>query len=219
MIQTLLQGEVFLFVAQLIILILAFAYHEFAHAITADYLGDPTPRKHGRISLNPFVHLDLFGMAMLIFVGFGWAVTPVTPHYLRGNMRQSMALVAIAGPLTNLLMAFLFAIPVRLMTWQIIPAELVSEQVFLFFAFGVYLNVLLFCFNLLPIPPLDGFTILLGLLPTELAYQAEQIRPYGTIILLFLFISPNILGFSLVFETIGPVINFLMDILVGFSLG
>jgi Zn-dependent protease len=219
MLQTLLQGEIFLFVAQLFILTIAFAYHEFAHAITADYLGDPTPRKHGRISLNPFVHLDLFGMIMLIVAGFGWAVTPVTPHYLRGNMRQSMALVAIAGPLANLLMAFLFAIPVRLIGWDIIPATLIPEQLFLFLVFGVYLNILLFCFNLLPIPPLDGFTILLGLLPTELAYQAEQLRPYGTLILLFLFLSPRILEFNLIFLVIGPVINFLMSMFVGFNLG
>ena len=94
--------------------ILAFAYHEFAHAFVADRLGDPTPRDNGRITLNPFPHLSVFGLIMLFLVGFGWAVTPVNPSLLRGNYRRSMAMVAIAGPLANLAMAILWALPIPL---------------------------------------------------------------------------------------------------------
>src|SRR5690606_4863653 len=101
-------------IAFIITATLAFAYHEFAHAIVADRLGDPTPRSYGRITLNPFVHLDLFGMVMLILAGFGWAMTPVNPNNLRGNPRTSYAIVALAGPVANLIMAILFALPIRL---------------------------------------------------------------------------------------------------------
>jgi hypothetical protein len=94
--------------------ILAFAYHEFAHAFVADRLDDPTPRSLGRMTLNPFVHLSAFGLVMLFLFGFGWATTPVNPSRLRGNPRTSMAIVSVAGPAANLLMALLYAIPVRL---------------------------------------------------------------------------------------------------------
>ena len=97
------------------IMICAFAYHEYAHAIVADRLGDPTPRQHGRMTLNPFPHLSLFGLIMLLIAGFGWATTPVRPNLLRGNPRISMAWVAAAGPFANFLMAALSAIPIRLM--------------------------------------------------------------------------------------------------------
>lgn len=187
---------------------LAFAYHEFAHAIVADRLGDPTPRSHGRITLNPFVHLDPFGMLMLLLAGFGWATTPVNPNNLRGNPRTSFAIVAVAGPAANLLMAILFAIPFRLLYDPFSPP---TSDVVTFFlqlcSTGLNINLLLFVFNLLPIPPLDGFTILMGVLPAEWAYQLAPIRRYGTIILLVvIFILPQF-GFLNVFNFISGFIN------------
>lgn len=198
---------------------LAFAYHEFAHAIVADRLGDYTPRSYGRISLNPFVHLDAFGMLMLLLAGFGWATTPVNPNNLRGNPRTSYAIVAAAGPLANLLMAVIFAIPVRL---GILDPAFASQEatftlptLFQVCYVGVQINLLLFAFNLMPIPPLDGFTILMGILPPEMAYQLRPLRQYGTLILLaVIFILPRI-GLDVLGWFISPVLNNVMPLLLG----
>ncbi|HSM55657.1 MAG TPA: site-2 protease family protein [Candidatus Sulfomarinibacteraceae bacterium] len=198
---------------------LAFAYHEFAHAIVADRMGDHTPRSYGRITLNPFVHLDMFGMLMLLLAGFGWATTPVNPNNLRGNPRTSMAIVAIAGPLANLLMAIIWAVPIRsgLLTPAFAPREVsfALPTLFQLCYIGVQINLLLFAFNLMPIPPLDGFTILMGILPPEMAYQLTPIRQYGTLILLaVIFILPRI-GLDVLGWFISPVLNNVMPLLLG----
>lgn len=208
------------FIAFIITATLAFAYHEFAHAIVADRLGDQTPRQYGRITLNPFVHLDLFGMVMLVLAGFGWAMTPVNPNNLRGNPRTSYAIVAIAGPVANLLMALLFAIPIRfgLADPAAVGPSLGFIQLpsfFLFCYIGVQINLLLFAFNLMPIPPLDGFSILMGILPPELAYRLMPIRQYGTIILLLaIFLLPRI-GLDIISWFISPMFQYVMPILLG----
>jgi Zn-dependent protease len=193
----------------------AFAYHELAHALVADRLGDPTPRSYGRISLNPFVHLDLFGTIMLLLVGFGWASTPVSPDRLRGNPRTSMAVVAVAGPVANLIMAILLGLPVL---FGLVTPEQNGEimpSAFGFLIIGVQINVLLMVFNLMPIPPLDGFTILLGLLPSELAFQLLPLRQYGTLILIVvIFLLPRV-GFSVFDLIISPTLNTLVPILLG----
>lgn len=208
------------FIAFIITATLAFAYHEFAHAIVADRMGDYTPRSYGRITLNPFVHLDVFGMLMLVLVGFGWATTPVNPNNLRGNPRTSFALVALAGPAANLLMAIIWAIPIRLgladpfgVGPALGPLELPSLYQFL--SIGVQINLLLLAFNLMPIPPLDGFTILMGVLPSEMAYQLTPLRQYGTIILLVvIFILPRI-GLDVIGWFINPVFRVGLPLLVG----
>lgn len=196
--------------------ILAFAYHEFAHAIVADRLGDPTPREHGRITLNPFPHLSVFGLIMLFLVGFGWAVTPVNPNRLRGNYRRSMALVAIAGPCANLIMAILWALPLRLGLVEPSFAEIIPTPFQVLWA-GVTINILLFAFNLIPIPPLDGFTILQGIVPPDLAYQLDALRQYGSFLLLgALFLLPAI-GINIVGTVVGQVSNLLLPVLTGFA--
>src|SRR5690606_4330471 len=167
-----------LFIAFAFTALLAFAYHEFAHALVADRLGDDTPRRFGRLTLNPFVHLDLFGTLMLLLAGFGWASTPVNPRNLRGNPRTSMAIVAVAGPVANLLMAVIWAIPIRLFNLDPIfasrDASFALPTLFQLCFIGVQINLLLFAFNLIPIPPLDGFTILMGILPPEMAYRPDR---------------------------------------------
>lgn len=208
------------FIAFIITATLAFAYHEFAHAIVADRMGDYTPRSYGRITLNPFVHLDLFGMLMLILAGFGWATTPVNPNNLRGNPRTSYAIVALAGPVANLIMAVIFAVPVRLGLADPAAAglSLGSFELPTFFQLcyiGVQINLLLFAFNLIPIPPLDGFTILMGVLPPEMAYRLTPLRQYGTVILLVvIFILPRI-GLDVLGWFIGPVFRIGLPVLVG----
>lgn len=208
------------FIAFIITATLAFAYHEFAHAIVADRLGDYTPRSYGRITLNPFVHLDVFGMIMLVLVGFGWATTPVNPNNLRGNPRTSFALVALAGPAANLLMAIIWAIPIRLGLadpFSVGPAigPLQLPSLYQFLTIGVQINLLLLAFNLMPIPPLDGFTILMGVLPPEMAYRLTPLRQYGTIILLVvIFILPRI-GLNVIGWFINPVFRVGLPLLVG----
>lgn len=193
----------------------AFAYHELAHALVADRLGDPTPRSFGRISLNPFVHLDLFGTVMLLLVGFGWASTPVSPNRLRGNPRTMMAVVSVAGPAANLLMALIYAFPIVIGLVDFAPAGEILPSPFIFLFTGIQINVLLMVFNLMPIPPLDGFTILLGLLPSELAYQLEPLRRYGFIILLVvIFLLPTI-GIDVLGAVLNPIMRALAPLLLG----
>lgn len=195
--------------------VLAFAYHEYAHAIVADRLGDPTPRSLGRMSPNPIRHLSAMGLIMLFIFGFGWATTPVNPNQLRGNPRTSMMKVAIAGPLANLAMAILFALPIR---FGLAPESYSTGYIptaYEFCSMGVSINLLLFTFNLIPVPPLDGFTILLGLLPADLSYQLAALRQYGSMILLGLIILPQFTGFSIIGMVITPVIEFLTLILTG----
>lgn len=214
------------FTAFIIVAFFAFAYHEFGHAIVADRLGDMTPRRHGRITLNPIPHISLFGLVMLILVGFGWAMTPVNPNALRGNPRTSHMLVALAGPAGNFIMALFFAIPLRLMTMGILDVGALLEmglsidwvqwlQYLLFM--GVFLNLFLIAFNLLPVPPLDGFTVLQGVLPLELASRLEILRPYGMLILLVaLFILPQA-GFD-IFGVINNFATTVFTFLVGRSI-
>ncbi len=182
-------------IARLIVLMIAFTIHELAHAVTADYLGDSTPRRMGRISLNPLVHLDPLGSILLLVSGFGWAKpVMVNPLNMRGNPRTAMALVAIAGPLSNILMAVLGAIPLRLG----VAAQLGSSNAilpdlgFLLFEF-VWINVILAFFNLIPLAPLDGAKVLAGVLPAEMAYQLRPLEQYGPLILLALIFLPSFL--------------------------
>jgi Zn-dependent protease len=201
--------------------ILAFAYHEFAHAFVADRLDDPTPRSFGRLTLNPLVHINAFGILMLFLVGFGWATTPVNPSRLRGNPRTSMALVAIAGPLANLFMAVLYALPIRLGLVTPSFSSGILPTPFEFALMGISINLVLFAFNLLPIPPLDGFTILLGLLPAELAYQLGAFRQYGPMLLLAILILPSLLnsGINVFSLVIDPITRLLIPVLTGLDYG
>lgn len=173
-------------IARAIVLLVAFTIHELAHAVTADRLGDPTPRRMGRITLNPLAHLDPIGTILLLVSGFGWAKpVMVQPRNLRGNPNTSMAIVAAAGPISNLLLAILAAIPVRLGlvgfsfgATGIFPS--VSELVFEF----IWINLILMFFNLIPVPPLDGYKVLFGILPPDMAYRLRPLEQYGFLILM-----------------------------------
>ncbi len=174
-------------VSLLIALVLGITVHEFSHAATATWLGDSTPRYQGRLTLAPLAHLDVVGSLMFIVGGFGWG-KPVqfNPYALRANPRTGSALVALAGPISNFVLAALVAIPVRLMPLVLgVPMQrlaLTSSPEALLFQLLFYIvlyNLLLGVFNLIPIFPLDGFSILMGVLPAEMAYQFEQTRQWG----------------------------------------
>lgn len=206
-------------IARAIVLLVAFTIHELAHAVTADYLGDPTPRRMGRITLNPLRHLDPFGTIMLLLSGFGWAKpVMVNPLNLRGNPRSSMAVVAFAGPLSNLLMAIVFALPLRFIEY--LPLSLTLSVTweklgFLFMQF-VWINLILMFFNLIPIPPLDGYKILQGVLPSEMGYQLRPLEQYGFLILMLaIFILPTF-GLDILGLLVSRPSSQILSLLVGF---
>jgi len=187
-------------VAVAIIILVAFPVHEFSHALAAYRLGDSTARYQGRLTLNPIVHFDPLGGALLavsaVVGGFfiGWAKpTPVNPYNLRGG-RRSEAIVALAGPLSNFILAAIVAIPLRIILASPEMRLEVGSNDIAAFVFGVaetfvVINVLLMVFNLLPIPPLDGWHTLLALVNARTAYTLRQYEQYGFILILLLIIT------------------------------
>ena len=151
--------RLFEILVHVIVLLTAFPVHECAHAWVAEKLGDPTARNAGRITLNPFKHLDLFGTLSMIFVGFGWAnPVPVNPNNFK-NPKNGMALTAIAGPVSNLIMSFIAMIIYRVLFFVGLANGSYPTVAMNVFALVVTLNLSLAVFNLLPIPPLDGSRI------------------------------------------------------------
>jgi Zn-dependent protease len=177
--------------ARILILLIALPIHEFAHAFTAYRLGDSTPQYDGRLTLNPFAHLDLFGSLLIMVAGLGWA-KPVrfNPYGLRMEPRIGAMVVAAAGPISNLLLAMLIAMLWRaaLPVLQLIGYSGILGNILNLIYVFVLINIVLFFFNLIPLAPLDGFTVLRGLLPPELAHQLERIQPYSFLIFLVLFL-------------------------------
>lgn len=178
-----------------VILLVSFPVHEFSHALAADRLGDHTARYMGRLSLDPRVHFDPLGGGLLVLsalasgIFIGWAKpTPVNPGNLEGG-HQGEALVAAAGPLSNLVMAGLVAIALRMIdTFGLLgdaPGTAVL-MVYVAIEFFVLINVFLFVFNLVPIPPLDGYKVLLGLVSPRTAWQLRQVEQYGFVLILLI---------------------------------
>lgn len=204
-----------------IMLLIGFPVHEFAHALAAYRLGDSTARLLGRLTLNPVVHFDPLGGILLAVTfigsgfGFGWAKpTPVNPHNLEGGPRGE-AIVAAAGPLSNLVLAVAAALPLR---YLLASPDLAAQVPFLIIQIldlFVLINIVLMLFNFIPVPPLDGSKVLFALMPPRLAWQwRPMLEQYGFIVLLLLFFVPpgNSLGGRILF----PIIGALHELLVGF---
>lgn len=183
------------------IVFFALPAHEFAHAFTAVRLGDPTPRLEGRYTLNPFVHIDPFGALLIFLVGFGWA-RPVrwNPRNITTDVRLGSILVAVAGPLSNLVLAALSLLALRLFfDPRGLFSGLIGDQGGAVAASAVQLlyffadiNVLLFVFNLLPIPPLDGSHVLFAVLPDSAQRLYHGLAQYGTLMLFaVIFLAPQ----------------------------
>jgi Zn-dependent protease len=166
-------------------LVVGITFHEFMHAFVADQLGDHRPRTLGRVSLNPMVHIDPVGAIFFLVAGFGWGrPVPVNPYALRPG-RVGMAYVAAAGPITNLAVAAVFAVVFRAVDLAglfTVETRLVGETLIQI----VFFNVVLGFFNLIPIPPLDGYNIVLPFLPPRAAYTVQRYAPYGMVGLLVL---------------------------------
>ena len=186
------------------------AFHEFSHAWTANELGDDTAKKLGRVSLNPIRHLDPLGTVLLLLIGFGWGKpTPVNPYRLRNGVKRGNLIVAAAGPLSNFFFAALAALPLKLGLIDSVASfdnirNASGVEIFgLFLVFTIYINVLLGVFNLIPIAPLDGFKVAVGLLPDQLSQELDKLSKWGPGILMSLFVlswvAPqyNVLGWFL----------------------
>lgn len=200
-------------VTQFIILL---TFHEWGHAKSADMLGDPTARDQGRMSLNPGVHIDVIGTLILPLLGsffgggfFGWAKpVPVNPYNLK-NPRRDLMLIAAAGPFMNIVLTFVIlgALSIVLEFTSFNPDQSslhyeINRQVVI----TALISVFLAAFNMLPLFPLDGFSVVRGLLPREAAFQFEKLSPYGMPILMCLIFLPSILGIpNIVFNFLGDV--------------
>jgi Zn-dependent protease len=195
--QNLDNGGIYLIIAELIVLVLllliAFPVHELAHAITARWLGDDTAERLGRITLNPLKHLDPMGTILFVLTGFGWAKpVPVNLYRLNGNSRTSFAIVALAGPVSNLILAAIFAVLYRILVPSLGDTD--AGQVMAFaLRTAVSLNIILALFNLIPIPPLDGSRLLTAILPDQGQAIMDQLERFGFLLVLVLSVT-GVLG-------------------------
>lgn len=167
-------------------LIIALVIHEYAHAKAADVMGDFTPRMTGRLTLNPMAHIDPIGLIMLLVVRFGWAKPVMINARNFRNWRQGELLVAVAGPVANLLVAFISLLAMAVL----FKLGMFSEGVRLVLSMMVLFNINFAIFNMLPLPPLDGSKVLMVLLPGRLAYKLISLERYSFIILIFLMMTP-----------------------------
>ncbi len=211
--------DIFILILILVIFLFSVVIHEVAHGQVAEYLGDPTARLAGRLTLNPIKHLDLMGSIIVpgfliltsmvsgIGVIFGWAKpVPINPYNFR-DQKYGSAKVAIAGPLANIALAVIFGLLIRFLS-PFVSGEF-YQSLFSVFAYIVWINLLLAVFNLLPIPPLDGSHILFAFLPRDMENVKIFLAQYGLLLLLFFIFF--------LFQWILPIINFLFYLIVGTS--
>ena len=204
--------------------VVGIGFHEFSHVFVAYLLGDTTGRDLGRLTLNPIKHLDPFGSMMLLFVGFGWGKpAPVNPYRLKTGPTTGWSLVAIAGPISNFLMAAVLASFLRLDPFRTAliarGGVLTGWNYFLanVMVYTIYINVLLGVFNLLPIPPLDGYRVALRLLPSGIASSFQRVEQYGPFILMALFAIPFFTGSRI--NPINGVVGPLRETITRYLLG
>ncbi|MBE9532440.1 MAG: site-2 protease family protein [Proteobacteria bacterium] len=193
-------------------MLVALTAHELAHAWVADRLGDPTPRMLGRLTINPLKHLDPIGTLAIFLTGmFGWAKpVPVNPNNFN-DPAKAMKWVALAGPITNLCLAAIFAVIAKIMIMTagafVLRTSPILAPIFIMVHIGILLNVALGIFNMVPIPPLDGSKVLMSVLPFDKALAFSKIEPYGFIILIMLIYS------GILHRVMGPIIDLTVGVL------
>lgn len=190
-------------------MLIALTVHEVSHGLVALWLGDPTAKNEGRLTLNPLAHLDMFGTLMFMMVGFGWAKpVPVNPSYFRGSIKKGMTLTALAGPTSNLILAILTLLIAKIVFTLNIQADLGVSRFFAeFFQYMLFLNLGLMAFNLLPVAPLDGSKILAMFIPYHHEQKYEDYLRNGPMILLALLIGERMLGIPLIIGWISIIIS------------
>ena len=190
-------------------IIIGLSFHEFAHAWVSDKLGDPTPRRQGRVTINPLAHIDWVGFLALLLVGFGWGKpVQIDPGYYK-NRRRDEFLVAIAGVTMNLILAVLFSIPARLMlkSFSGTTSDLVYN-IYLIIFYTITINLVLMIFNLIPCPPLDGWGIITQIFRLDRYSWWYKVYQYGTWILLALILL------NVTDMIITPLVTFFVNILL-----
>jgi Zn-dependent protease len=198
--------------------LLAISIHESAHAYVAYRLGDPTARDMGRITLNPIPHIDLFGFIALFLVHFGWAKpVPVNSANLQNPIKDNLW-ISLAGPTSNLLLAIVSAVFFR-MLYPFLTHSSGGSFVLQMILISVILNIVLMVFNLFPLPPLDGFHILEGLVPYETYVRLQQFHAAGPMILLGLILLSSFTDFNIFAIVFGPVVRILGGFLTGVPVG
>ena len=206
-------------------LVVAITVHEFSHALVAVGLGDNTARRLGRLSLNPLRHLDPSGSVMMLLAGFGWGKpVPVDPRRL-AHGHTGTALVAGAGPLSNVLVAFLLALPIKLGILDPTRPDLnrvahvmtggLREGAADIVGLMIFFNLLLAVFNLIPLSPLDGSRVLAGLVPSDRTPEYARLQQYGPAILVTLIMLDFFLGIGILWRIIGPVVRGLTSVATG----
>lgn len=189
-------------------IIVALSMHEFAHAWMSNKLGDPTPARQGRLTINPLAHIDWLGFAALIICGFGWGKPVMIDPFYYKNKRRDELLVAIAGVTMNLILAILFSFPAKgLMHLYQSTGSTLIELAFYIFYYTVMINLCLMIFNLIPVPPLDGWNILSQIVNLEKYSWYYNVYRYGSFILIGLILL-RVTDFILM-----PGVNFFMNIL------
>jgi Zn-dependent protease len=210
------------FLLVIISLIISITVHEFFHAWMANYLGDPTPKMMGRVTLNPLAHLDPLGSVMMLLsawsgMGFGWGKpVPVNPYRTGHDPVTAHGIIGVSGPFSNLAMAAIAAAPLR---FGNLPPGLIQA----FFVLFCYTNIGLALFNLLPIPPLDGYSVLLAILnrirtPWAASWfrSLARLEPQGPMILMAIFMLDSLLPrFSILGTLLNPPMRFLSQLLLG----
>ena len=206
-------------------LVVAVTFHEFSHALVANGLGDSTAKRLGRLSLNPIRHLDPSGTVMMLVAGFGWGKpVPVDPGRL-AHGHTGMALVAAAGPLSNVVVAFLLALPFKLSLLG--PNRPSLDRVAHVMTGGfeegmadilglvIFFNLLLAVFNVIPLAPLDGSRVLAGVIPPDRMAGYARLQRHGPVILVVLIMLDFLLGLGILWSIIGPVVRGLSSMAMG----
>ena len=205
------------------IILLAFSVHESAHALTASWLGDRTARNLGRVTLDPTKHLDLYGFISMLLFGIGWA-KPV-PIYSRNmkNPKWGMAISALAGPVSNLILGVIFAVVFGIISVNsqgeifmrgpiVYMAQTPMAYAGLFFYYAASLNISLAVFNMIPVPPFDGSRILYVALPAKLYFKVMKYEQYMGIAVLVIFLVLNRLNISPLSYVVDPIIRFILGL-------
>ena len=219
------------FLLRIVAVLIALTLHELCHGLVATRLGDPTPIRQGRLTLNPISHLDPAGTILLLFAGFGWAKPiQVNPMYFSGNRIQKMALVGAAGPTSNFVQAFIFALPFMagllspnsnvLRPLASLPVSSLTSPMELLTAILtllVIINVSIGLFNLIPVPPLDGARILPAFLPRSAAASFYRFEPWGVgILLVFFMVDAFFLRGAITSRLLGPPVFYIAGFLLTF---
>jgi len=201
-----------LFFVWILVILIALSVHEFAHALAAYLQGDDTAKKLGRLTLNPFAHIDVLGFLMLLFVGIGWGKpVPYNPYNLK-NKRFGSTIVALAGPAANFFTAAFSILLLKFLIPFLSPYNLLIR----FLQLLLMVNIMLMCFNLIPIPPLDGSKVLLDIIPQRMTKLKYNLIRQGPFILLMLIILDSLAGsqsllnrfFNFIFYSINRFIGF-----------